>query len=288
MSLTAVTAVCSGNPPQHLKVYISADMEGVDGAITDVQTSPKGREYEKFRKEMTQEVNAAIAGAFDAGATEVSVNDGHGDSQNVDPELLDHRAHLIRAYPGPLLMMDGIDGSFDAVVFVGYHAPEGQAPAVLAHTMVSQQVFELKLNGVAVSEADFNAGIAGEYGVPVVFLSGDQAAGQEAQRLIGPIETVAVKQAIGFNAAVMTHPEEAQRLIRDGVKRGVERRHQVKPFKIQHPVNLEVTFKRMVTAEIVSYLPWVARPSGHTIAFTGKDMIETVRFCSAIFYLNAL
>jgi len=273
---------------QKLKVYISADLEGIGGVITDVQADPKGREYEKFRRLMTEEVNAAIAGAYDAGATEVLVNDGHGDSQNIDLELLDKRARLVRAYPGPLLMMDGIDPSFDAVVFIGYHASEGQAPAVMAHTMWSQRVFEMKLNGIVVPEATFNAAIAGEYGVPVVFLAGDQTAGEEARRLVGPIETVPVKQAIGFYAAVMIHPEEVQPLIRAGVKRGVERRRELKPYKVEHPVKLEITFKYTVTAEIVSYLPGVERPHGNTVVFTAKDMIETVRFCSAIFYLNAL
>ncbi len=273
---------------QKLKVYISADMEGIGGVITDVQADPKGRQYEKFCRLMTEEVNAAIAGAYDAGATDVLVNDGHGDSQNIDLELLDKRARLVEAYPGPLLMMDGIDPSFDAVVFIGYHASEGQAPAVMAHTMWSQRVFEMKLNGIAVPEAAFNAAIAGEYGVPVVFLGGDQTAGEEARRLLGPIETVSVKQAIGFNAAVMMHPEKAQRLIRVGVKSGVERRRELKPYKLTNPVKLEITFKNTVTAEIISYLPGVERPHGNTVVFTAKDMIETARFCSAIFYLNAL
>jgi D-amino peptidase len=273
---------------QKLKIYISADMEGIGGVISDVQAEPKGRDYEKFRRLMTDEVNAAIAGACDAGATEIWVNDGHGDSQNLDLELLDKRARLVLAYPGPLLMMDGIDPSFDAVIFIGYHASEGQASAVLAHTMWSERVVEIKLNGVSVPEAAFNAAIAGEYGVPVVFLAGDQTATEEAARLLGPIETARVKQAIGFHAAVMMHPTEAQRLIRAGVKRGVENRRELKPYKVEHPVKLEITFKSTVTAEIVSYFPGVERPHGNTILYTAKDMVATAKFCSAIFYLNTL
>jgi D-amino peptidase len=289
MCWIALLVTAAANAQEHkLKVYVSADMEGIGGVISDVQAEPKGRDYEKFRRLMTEEVNAAIVGAYDAGATEVWVNDGHDDSQNIDLELLDKRAHLVRAYPGPLLMMDGIDQSFAAVVFIGYHASEGQAPAVLAHTMWSQRVFEMKLNGITVPEAAFNAGIAGEYGVPVVFLAGDQTAGEEARRLLGPIETVPVKQALGFYAAVTVSPGKTQSLIRAGVERGVERRGELKPYVVGHPVKLEITFKYTIAAEIVSYLPGVERPHGNTIVYTAKDMIETAKFCSAIFYLNTL
>ncbi len=270
-----------------LKVYISADMEGIGGVSTwQVQAGSQGREYEKFRRLMTQEVNAAIAGAFDAGATEVLVSDSHADGQNIDVELLDKRARLIRAWPRPLVMMQGVDATFDAVVFIGYHASEGQPSAILAHTMSSRRIFEIKLNETAVPEAGFNAAIAGEFGVPVVFLSGDQTIGEEARRLLGPIETAAVKQATGFFSAKMMHPEEAQQLIRAGVKRGVERRGELKPYKLAHPIKLEITFKDTVNAEIVSYLPGVERPRGNAIVFTARDMIEAAKFLEALLDLN--
>ena len=130
----AQAAVATGESPARLKVYISADMEGVGGVSTwDKQADSKGSDYEKFRRLMTLEVNAAIAGSYDAGATEVLVSDSHGDGQNIDPETLD-RARMVRAWPRPLGMMQGIDDTFDAVAFVGYHASEGQADAILAHT----------------------------------------------------------------------------------------------------------------------------------------------------------
>ncbi len=285
MVLLAVTA--GEGQPRKLKIYISADMEGIGGVSTwQIQAGSQGREYEKFRRLMTQEVNAAIAGAFDAGATEVLVSDSHGDGQNIDVELLDPRARLVRAWPRPLIMMQGVDSTFDAVVFVGYHASEGQPAAILAHTMSSRRIFEIKLNGTVVPEAGFNAAIAGEFGVPVVFLSGDQAIGEEARRPLGPIETAAVKQATGFFSATMMHPEEAQGLIRAGVKRGVERRAEWKPYKVPHPVKLEITFKDTVNAEIVSYLPGVERPRGNAVVFTARDMIEAAKFLEAVMNLN--
>jgi D-amino peptidase len=264
-----------------LKVYISADMEGVGGVSTwDVQASAKGREYEQFRRLMTLEVNAAIAGAFDAGATDVIASDSHGDAQNIDVELLDSRARLIRAWPRPLGMMQGVDSTFDAVVFIGYHAREGRADAVLAHTFSGDEV--VKLNGVEMSEAGYNAAIAGDLGVPVVFLSGDQTICSDAKELLGPIETAAVKQAIGFHSARMIPPGEAQALIREGVKRGVGRRKDLKPFRVTHPIKTEVRFNEIVKAEFASYIPGVDRTSGNTIVFTAPDMVAASQFLEAI------
>jgi D-amino peptidase len=264
-----------------LKVYISADMEGVGGVSTwDVQASAKGREYEQFRRLMTLEVNAAIAGAFDAGATDVIASDSHGDAQNIDVELLDSRARLIRAWPRPLGMMQGVDSTFDAVVFIGYHAREGRADAVLAHTFSGDEV--AKLNGVEMSEAGYNAAIAGDLGVPVVFLSGDQTICSDAKELLGPIETAAVKQAIGFHSARMIPPGEAQALIREGVKRGVGRRKDLKPFRVTHPIKTEVRFNEIVKAELASYIPGVDRTSGNTIVFTAPDMVAASQFLEAI------
>ena len=271
----------SAPAPGGLKVLISADMEGVGGVSTwSIQANSKGREYEKFRELMTKEVNAAIEGAFEAGATEVVVGDSHGDAQNIDVELLDKRVRLIRAWPRPLGMMQGIDASFGAVVFVGYHAAEGRPNAVLSHSF--DGTMEVELDGVTVPEAGFNAAIAGDFGVPVVFLSGDQTICADATKLLGPIETAVVKEATGFYSATMIHPEEAQKRIREGVRRGVERRAEMKPYRIAHPVKLKIRFNSTVTAEVVAMLPGVERPAGNVIVFQGRDMVEVSKFFEAI------
>jgi D-amino peptidase len=167
-ALLLLAASVTQAQPEELKIYISVDMEGIGGVSTwDVQAGSEGSEYEKFRKLMTAEANAAIQAAFDAGATQVLVSDSHGNGQNLDIELLDKRVRLIRAWPRPLLMMQGLDSTFDAAVFIGYHAREGQSKAVLAHTMSSRGVFEIKLNETVVPETGFNAAIAGDFGVPV-------------------------------------------------------------------------------------------------------------------------
>lgn len=284
----AMYGIAHGEQSHRLKVYISADMEGVGGVSTwKKQSSPKSADYEQFRRLMTLEVNAAIAGAYDAGATEIVVSDSHWDGQNIDPELLDRRVQVVRAWPRPLGMMQGIDDTFDAVVFVGYHASEDQANAMLAHTEDGDKIFEVKLNGVPVPEAGLNAAIAGDFGVPVVFLSGDQATGEQARRILGPIETAAVKTGAGFFSGTMLHPEECQRMIREGVKRGVERRLQLKPYKVAHPVKLEVIFKETVYAEIVSYFRDVERMRGNAITYNAINMIDASRFFNAIGFLQA-
>jgi D-amino peptidase len=269
-----------------LKVYISADMEGIGGVSTwTVQASSGGQEYQKFRRLMTKEVNAAVQGAFAAGATEVLVSDSHANAQNIDVELLDKRVRLIRAWPRPLGMVGGIDDTFDALVFVGYHAGAGQGAATLSHT-ISGKFFDIKLNGNSMPEAGINGAIAAEFNVPVVFLSGDQTICAEAERLFGPIETVAVKQASGYYSARMMHPEESQSLVSAGVRRGIERRASIRAKKLARPVRLEITFTRPVLAEIASYLPGVERPRGNTVTFTARDMIEGSKFLNAVHYMN--
>ena len=286
LTLLLAFAPASAKKRKELKVYISADMEGIGGVSTwKVQATSEGREFEKFTRLMTLEVNAAIAGAFDAGATEVLVADSHGDAQNLDVELLDERARLIRAWPRPLGMAQGIDETTAAAILIGYHAGQDSPAATLAHTILGDG-FKVKLNGTEVPEAGLAAAIAGDFGVPVVFLSGDQTIGEQARRLLGPIETVAVKEASGFHAATMLHPEESRRLIREGVKRGIERRASLQPYKIAQPVELEITFTKTVNAELAAYLPGVKRLGGDTVRFTAENMTDASKFLEAVTGLN--
>lgn len=286
LALSPAFTPAAARQREELKVFISADMEGIGGVSTwKIQADSEGREFEKFARLMTLEVNAAIAGAFDAGATEVLVADSHGDAQNLDVELLDERARLIRAWPRPLGMVQGVDETTAAVVFVGYHAGQDSPAATLAHTILGDG-FKVRLNGTEVPEAGLGAAIAGDFGVPVVFLSGDQTIGEEARRLLGPIETVAVKEASGFHAATMLHPEESRRLIREGVKRGIERRASLQPYRVEHPVELEITFTTTVNAELAAYLPGVERLGGDRVRFTAENMTQASKFLEAVTGLN--
>lgn len=283
----AANAFAADAQPSKLKVYISADMEGVGGVSTwEKQASAGGADYAQFRRLMTLEVNAAIEGAYAAGATEVLVSDSHGDAQNMDPELLDPRVKLVRAWPRPLGMAAGIDASFDAVVLVGYHGAEGQGDSILSHTEDDSKYADVRLNGVSVPEAGIVAATAGAFGVPVVFISGDQTVCQVAQQLLGDLETAVVKEAHGFYAGTMLHPEAARSLIREGVKRGVEKRAALTPYRVPAPVRLEIDFKKTVEAEVAATLRGVTRTSGSSVVYAANDVLDAVTFLNAVYYLR--
>jgi len=199
------------------------------------------------------------------------------------PEELDRRARLIRSSPRPLGMMEGVEGGFDAVLFVGYHASINTPGAVRAHTTSSRRFYDVRLNGTHSSEARLNAAVAGHYGVPVMFVSGDDRAVEEVQRQVDPsITGVVVKRAIGYHSADNLAPEVARERIREGVRAALGRVGSARPYVLARPVRFEIAFKNMINAEVLALLPNVERVDGATIAFTGKDVIEVVRFLSFV------
>jgi D-amino peptidase len=263
---------------KRMKIYISADMEGITGVVTGDQLSPQGFEYQRFREFMTQEVNSAIEAAFAAGATEIVVSDSHGNGENLLIEKLPKNVTLVRSWPRPLMMMQGIDETFAGAIFIGYHASTTNPSGVRAHTMSSANLADVQLNGVSVPEAGINAAIAGHFAVPVIMISGDDAAVKEATVLLGNIEGAVVKWNYGFHSARTLMPEAANDLIREKVKAAMNRISEFKPYKISTPVRLDVRFKNYRPAEVLSYLSIVERTDAHSIRFQGRDMIETSRF----------
>lgn len=282
MFLLALASIDAGAQPKKMKIYISADMEGVVGAVTGDQLSPSGFEYQRFREFMTQEVNAAIKAAFEAGATEIVVSDSHGNAQNLLIEKLPQNITLVRGFPRPLVMMQGIDETFDGVIFLGYHSSTANPEGVRAHTMSSARLADVKLNGVSVSEGGFNAAIAGHFGVPVIMVSGDDAAVDEVSNMLGDVEGAVVKWNYGFHSAKTMMPEPAYALIREKVKKAVGRIGDFKPYRVETPVKLDVRFKSYRPSELLSYLSIVKRTDSHSIRFTGKDMVETSKFLEFI------
>lgn len=261
-----------------LKVFISADMEGIAGVVTGDQLGPPGFEYERFRGFMTAEVLAAIQGARDAGATTIVVADAHGNGQNLLIERFPDDVTVVRSWPRPLGMMQGIDSSFAAAVFIGYHAGTTNPAGVRAHTLSSATLTSVALNGTAVPEAGLSAAIAGHFGVPVVAISGDDVAVAEAQALLGKIEGAVVKRAVSFHSAATMTPAAAQALIRATVKTGIERRGELRPYVLRSPVRLEVGFKHYRQAELLGYLSVVERTGAHAIRFSGRDILEVSKF----------
>lgn len=261
-----------------LKVYISADMEGVVGTVTSDQLGPSGFEYQRFREIMTAEVNAAIAAARAAGATEILVSDSHGNGENLLMDKLPQDIQLVRSWPRPLGMMEGIDETFDAAILIGYHASTDNTRGVRAHTMSSANLTGISLNGVRVPEAGISAAIAGDFGVPVVMLSGDDAIGAEATALLGDLETAVTKWTLGFHSARTLMPEASYALIGEKVRAALGRLEDFRPYRLEGPVRMEISFKNYMPAEVLAYLPNVERVDSHTIAFVGQDMTEVSRF----------
>ena len=261
-----------------LKVYISADLEGVVGVVTGDQLGPGGFEYGRFRQFMTNEVNAAIAAARDMGATEILVSDSHGNGENLLMEQLPPDIQLVRAWPRPLMMMEGIDDSFDAAIFIGYHASTANTEGVRAHTISSASLTAVRINGVDMMEASINAAIAGDFGVPVVMISGDDATVEEAQQIIGDMEGAVVKWNYGFHSARTIMPEASYALIGDRVRAALGRLDDFDPYVMEGPVELEIAFKNYMPAEVMAYLPNVDRVDAHTIRFVGQDMTEVSKF----------
>jgi D-amino peptidase len=271
-----------GAQEKKLKLYISADMEGVVGAVSTAQLGPEGFEYQRFREFMTQEVNAAIDAAFAAGATEIVVSDSHGNAQNLLIEKLPKNILLVRGFPRPLVMMQGIDETFDGVIFLGYHASTTNPEGVRAHTMSSARLADIRLNNISMTEGGFNAAIAGHFNVPIIMVSGDDAAVKEITSLLGDIEGAIVKWNYGFHSAKTLMPEAAYSLIREKVTKAVGRIKDFKPYKLKTPVQLDVRFKNYRPSEVLSYLSIVKRTDAHSIRFMGKDMIETSKFMEFI------
>jgi D-amino peptidase len=265
-----------------LKIYISVDMEGVAGVVTADQLGPGGFEYDRFRHFMTNETMAAVYAANAAGATEIVVSDSHGNGESLLIEEFTKNVRIVRSWPRHGSMMAGLDSTFDATLFIGYHASTTNMHGVRAHTFSSAHFTRVALNGNGVSEGEFNAAYAGALGVPVIFASGDDAAMEELKSRLGNIETVETKKNLSFHSAETLTPEASCERINAGVKAALGRLHDFRPYVIKTPVTLEISFKNYLPAQMLSYLRIVQRVDSHTIRFVGKDMAEVSDFVDVV------
>jgi D-amino peptidase len=269
------------------RIFISVDMEGIAGVVSGEQISAQGFEYARFRELMTEEANAAIAAARAAGAGDIVVADSHGSMQNLLIEKLPSDVQIVRGAPRPLGMMHGIDATFGGVIFIGYHASTTSAEGVRAHSFSSANLADLRLNGVSVTEGAWNAALAGHFGVPVLAVSGDEAAVREVSSLVAGAEPAIVKWPIGFHAARSLSPLAAREVIAAAVRRGMERRSGIAPHRVKTPVEIEIRFKNYRPSEVLSWLPGVRRIDAHTAAYTAKDMVEAYRFLEVVLTYQA-
>ena len=276
---TFIAAVSASLPAQRpLKVFISVDMEGIGGVVSSEQLGPTGFEYARFREYMTAEALAAIEGARLGGATEFVVADAHGNMQNLLIDRFPAGVTIVRGAPRPLMMMEGIDSTFSAAMFVGYHSATTNPQGVRAHTISSATFAAVRLNEQPMSESSINALIAGHFGVPVVMVSGDEQAVGEVQRLIPGVLGAVVKRSISFQAAAVMTPEASQALILSRARSAITRLKEFGATPARGPFRLELTYKSYTPAEMMAYLPGVERVDAHTVRFRAASIIDVSRF----------
>jgi D-amino peptidase len=257
-----------------MKILMAADMEGITGVTTWEHVTPGHAEYTRFRRLMTQDVNAAIRGACEAGADEIIIADGHWNGSNILVEELDPRARLNTGSPSPFSMMQGIDESVDGVMFIGYHARNGTTNAVLDHTWSSKTVVNIWLNDILTGEYGLNGALAGHFGVPVIMVSGDQTACAQVVEILGDAETAVVKQATGRFAAECLAPEVSQELIFTTAARAITRLTEgdvPDPFVLDTPVRVTVEFFTSDMADRATRIPFTQR-DGTRVSLTAQEM----------------
>ncbi len=251
------------------RVFISADIEGVAGVVTNLQTLDTARQYHEGRELMTEEVNAAIAGAFEGGATEVVVCDSHAAMQNILPARLDERAVLVRGAMRDSLQMEGMDDSFHAAFITGTHSRAGTADAVLDHTWNGAVIYNLRINDQTMNEAELNALVAGRFGVPVTLVTGDESTIAQTRRSLPKAVMVSVKTARGRGVAASLHPKEACRRIRHAAAEAVRMRGQIPPFSLPAPLVMEIDYNRTDMAQTAALVPGVTRTAPRTVRVEG-------------------
>jgi D-amino peptidase len=270
-----------GSAQRAVRVYISVDMEGISGVNSDNQTSAAGAEYGRARRLMVEDANAAIRGAFEGGATDVLVNDSHGSQRNLLPEDLDPRARLISHSFKRHGMMEGLDSTFDAVVFVGYHAKAGSPRGVFAHTG-SGVLADLRVNGRSVGEGGMNALLAQWYGVPVIVVTGDDVAVEEQRETVPNVRGVVVKRAINSRAVELRPIADARREIQQAVRDGMAGARRGSPQRAaQYVVRME--FRDPTFPEVATAFSEIRLVSPYAVEFTRGSMPEAYRLIRVLY-----
>lgn len=266
---------------KHNRLYISADIEGTAGVSSSQQTGPAGFEFQKARDWMTKEVTSACRAAFACGVKEVVVSDSHGSGQNLLLDDLPENVQVVRSWPRPLCMMEGIDhGNFDAAIFLGYHTGATDLFGVLAHTLSSAGIRAVRLNGEIASETVISAATAAHYGVPVIMVSGDDAYTAHAKSILGEIECATVKWSASHTSVRTLLPQEACELINHHLKKALKRLDDFQPHVINTSISVEVACVKRESVELLAYLPMFTRTSSTTIQFVAEDMPAVSRILS--------
>jgi D-amino peptidase len=272
-----------------MRVLISVDMEGIAGVVHPDDIQPGHSEYERNRKLLTAEANAAVRGvhAYDAHA-EVLVTEAHAQFRNLLPELLDRRAELLRGTPKPDGMMAGLAGDIDAVLFIGYHGKAGTARSIMAHTISGRVIADVRCNGRSLGELGLNAALAAHHGVPPVLVSGDDTVAAEAASVAPGMRCVVVKRALGARAAALVHPDEACERLEREVPEALDGRAAVQPLRFDGPVQLEVQVFRPHMTEHALLVPGMEREDGCTLLYAAPDFPTAFQVTELIATLGAI
>jgi len=277
-ALVLASVICLAAGPaaaQARKVYISVDMEGISGISGDDQVSTGAAEYGRSRKLMAEDLNAAIRGALDAGATDILVNDSHGGQRNLLPEDVHPSARLISHSFKRYGMMEGLDETFDAIIFIGYHAKADSPRGLFAHTG-SGVLADLQINGRSVGEGGMNAALAAWYGVPVVMVSGDDVAVAEVKQSVPAVRTVAVKRAINMRAVELKPLQQARQEIQQAAREAVATAKKPAPQRTG-PFRVQIRFRNFTFPDVLAAFKEIESIAPDTVAFTRETMPEAYR-----------
>lgn len=257
------------------KVYISVDIEGMEGVVSQLQTSRSNSDFNIARKRLAEDVNAAVRACLDCGAEEIVVCDGHADMENIILEDLHPEAKLISGAMRSSLQMQMIEAGFDAVIIFGHAGAGITKQGVIDHTYNGRKIYNIRMNGETMNtEGVLNAVIAGHYGIPVVAAIGDKAYAEEMASFIPNIETIVVKEGMSRFSALSIHPAKAREKIYEGVRKGLMKKDTIKPLRLSEPITMEIDFKDSNMAETAELIPGVKRLKSRTISYTGDA--ETV------------
>ncbi len=270
-----------------MKILISVDIEGVAGIYHSEQVRPGNPEFERARRLMTAECNAAVCGAFDAGASEVFVNDSHGSFRNMPPDLLDERAQVIQGKPRYLSMVAGVELGVDGVCLIGYHS-RAQGRGILAHTINSFAFARVRWNGVELGEAGIYGALAGAYGVPVLMGSGDDAFIEENRALYPHAVLVQTKRATGQGSGISLSPAQSCAAISAGVAQAVQQRALCAPWRMEGPLEVEIQTQTPALADLFCQWPTLVRADGDVVRFTAPDTESAVRMINCLSAMSSM
>lgn len=269
-----------------MKIYISADIEGIWGVVSKGHVINTERDYQRARKLMTEEVNIAVEEAFRNGAEEIVVNDSHGSMDNLVIEELHPRVQLISGKPKTLSMMEGIDDTFDGVMFIGYHPRAGSQKGIFDHTYSGRTVEGVMINNEPLGECGLNARAAGYFGVPVIFLAGDSTVTKQAKAEIGDIETLAVKDALSRYCAKNLSKEELKVKYAEGISKALGNVQKYPIVKCHKEIRLDVEFKLANMVDMAMLIPGVSRENDKSVSYVGNDYLEVYKLFRALIILG--